>query len=62
MEFVIKLTLFATLIFIALKERLIIDLKIVNKLIIPDIYPMLLQFNLIKALRGKIAILVINSL
>jgi hypothetical protein len=59
---VTRLTLFAALVFVALKERLVINLRIVNKLIILDAYPMPLQFNLIKALKGKIAILVINSL
>ena len=41
-KFVIKLTPFVALVFITRKEHLIIDLCIVNKLAILDIYPILL--------------------
>jgi hypothetical protein len=60
MEFVTKPTPFAALVFVATKDRPVIDLRIVNKLAVPDAYPLPLQSDLIEALRGKKAISVID--
>jgi hypothetical protein len=40
MEFIIRPTPFTALVFVATKEYPVVDLRIINKLTILDIYPM----------------------
>jgi hypothetical protein len=55
-------TPFTAPMFVAAKDRPVINLRILNKLAVPDAYPMPLQSDLIEALRGKMAISVIDGL